>query len=160
MAVRVYKPAGANLETVGSTPQFELGTEAWGQDNSRWTYVVAGSTIGQYMCVGMTKAMSANPVTKAHVDAGRKLGVSQVAFAAGQYGWVATQGGNDLLRVKAKNACAISVALYTTGTAGFLDDTAASQTLVNGIVLTDTATSSGAAEECSIFTGLFSTPTP
>jgi hypothetical protein len=160
MAVRVYKPAGANLETVGSAPLFELGTEAWGQDNSRWNYVVAGSTIGQYMCVGMTKALSANPVTKAHVDAGRKLGVAQVAFAAGQYGWVAIQGGNDLLKVKAKNSCAVGVALYTTGTAGYLDDTAASQTLVNGIVLTDTATSSGASEECSIFTKLFSTPAP
>lgn len=160
MAVRVYRPAGVQLDVVGSTPQFELGTEAWGQDNSRWNYIVAGSTIGQYMCVGMTKAFSGNPVTKAHVDAGRKLGVAQVAFAAGQYGWVAIQGGNDVLKVKAKNSCQPAVALYTTGTAGYLDDTAASQTLVNGIVLTDTATASGANKECSIFTKLFSTPAP
>lgn len=160
MTTRVYKPAGVQLDVVGSTPQFELGTEAWGQDDSRWTYIVAGSAIAQYMCIGMTKAFSGNPVTKAMVDAGRKPGVAQVAFAAGQYGWVATQGGNDLLKVKAKNGCLPAVALYTTGTAGYLDDTSASQTLVNGIVLTDTATSSGASEECSIFTKLFSTPTP
>jgi hypothetical protein len=151
---------GVRLDVVGSTPDFSPGEIAWGEGDSRWIYVLAGSAVVQYMCVGLDKSFTANPITKAHADAGRKVGVAQVAFASGQYGWVATQGGNDLLRVKAKNSCQPAVGLYTTGTAGYLDDTAASQTLVNGIVLTDTATASGASKTCSIMTQAFPTPAP
>jgi len=157
---RIYAPAGVDVTAVGSSPLFELGTEAIGQDNSKWVYVLAGSAITAYNYVTMTKAFSAVPGTKALVDAGNKVGIAQNAIASGQYGWVAVRGGNDLLKVTAKTGCAISVALYTSGTAGYLDDTAASQTLVNGIVLTDTATSSGAAEECFVNTEAFPTPTP
>jgi hypothetical protein len=160
MPTKIFMPLGVRLDTVGSAPEFGLGDFAWGQDNSKWVYVLAGSIVAQYACVGLDKAFTANPITKAHADAGRKVGVAQVAFAAGQYGWVATQGGNDLLKVKAKNSCQPAVALYTTGTAGYLDDTAASQTLVNGIVLTDTATASGASKTCSIMTEAFPTPAP
>lgn len=160
MATKIYSPAGVNVSNVSTTQEWELGTEARGQDGTKWVYIKAGSAVTQYMCVGIDKAYSANPVTKAMVDAGRQIGIAQVAFAINEYGWVATKGGNDHLRVRAKNACAPAVALYTTGTAGYLDDTSASQTLVNGIVLTDSATSSGAAEECRLFTDVFSTPTP
>jgi len=157
---RIYSPVGVNVDTVDSAQTFELGTEAQGQDGSKFVYVLADATITQYNAVAIAKDFGATPITKALVDAGNQVGVAQVAFAAGQYGWVATKGGNDLLRVTAKNGCAVGVALYTCGTAGYLDDTAASQTLVNGIVLTDTATSSGAAEECRVFTDLFPTPAP
>lgn len=156
---KIYSPAGVNVSNVATTQEWELGTKARGEGGSEWVYIKAGSAVTAFMCVGITKAYAAHPVTKALVDAGSMIGVAQVAFAINEYGWVATKGGNDHLRVRAKNACAISVALYTTATAGYLDDTAASQTLVNGIVLTDTATSSGAAEECLISTNLFPTPT-
>jgi hypothetical protein len=160
MAIRVTDPAGVRIEDVSSTPTAALGAMAWGQDNSKWVYCLAQSTITQYMCVGLDKSYTANPITKAHADAGRKPGIAQTAFAVGQYGWVAVQGGNDLIKVRAKNACLPAVALYTTGTAGYLDDTAASQTLVNGIVLTDTATASGASKTAFLMCELFSTPAP
>lgn len=160
MTTKIHSPLGANVGVVSSTPAFGLGQEACGEDNSKFVYVLAGSAITTSMAVGINKSYSANPVTKAMVDAGRKVGVAQNAMAAGQYGWVAVRGGNDLLKVRAKNGCLPSVALYTTATPGYLDDTAASQTLVNGIVLTDTATSSGAREECFINTEMFPTPTP
>jgi hypothetical protein len=160
MPIKVLRPLGANVDEVSSTATHALGEEAWGQDNSKFVYVLANSAITTSMAVGMNKSYSANPLTKTHVDAGRKVGVAQNAMAVGQYGWVAVRGGNDLLKVRVKNSCAVSVALYTTSTAGYLDDTSASQTLVNGIVLTDTATSSGAREECFINTEMSPTPTP
>ena len=160
MTTKIFSPAGVNVADVSSSAGFELGTEAQGQDGSKWVYVLADEAITQYNAVAIAKDFGASKITKTLVDAGSQVGVAQVAFAAGQYGWVATKGGNDLLLVTCKNGCQPGVALYTCATSGYLDDTAASQTLVNGIVLTDTATSSGAAEQCRIFTDMFPTPTP
>lgn len=160
MTVAIVQPVGVNVDVVSSSPGHGLGDVARGKDGSRWVYVKANSAITQYMCVTMDKTFGANPSTKTHVDLGRKIGFAQVAFTASQYGWVATEGGNNGLYVRARNSCAVGVALYTTAVAGYLDDTSASQTLVNGVVLTDTATSSGAAEECRVFTQAFPTPSP
>lgn len=158
---QIFHPPGVSTGTVESSPSHSLGEMAVGQDGSKWLYVLASaSAITQYMAVGIDKNFKINRVTKALVDAGNRVGLAQVAFAAGQYGWVALEGSNDLLKVTAKNGCLPSVALYTTATAGYLDDTAASQTLVNGVVLTDTATSSGAAKTCNAFTQMFPTPAP
>lgn len=150
MPTKIFRPLGVNVATVESTPSQALGIQAQGQDNSQWIYVLANSAIVAGMAVGLSKTYGANPLTKAHVDANRKVAVAQVAFAAGQYGWVATRGGNDLLSVRAKNACLPNVKLYTTSTAGYLDDTSGSQTLVQGITLTDTSTATGALKTCFI----------
>lgn len=160
MAIRIFSPIGADISQTHTEAKFALGTKAEGSDNSKWVYVKANSAVTQYMWVGIAKDYTMNPGTKTHLDSGRKPGLAQVAFSADDYGWVAVQGGNDQLYVKAKNSCAISVALYSTATAGFVDDTAASQTLLNGLVLTDTSTASGASKTCFAFTELFSTPTP
>jgi len=160
MPIKIYSPLGVKLDVPSSTPDAALGDEARGEANSKWLYVLAGEAITQYAAVGVNYNFTANLLTKVHADAGRKIGVAQVAFASGQYGWVATQGGNNILAVRAKNACQPNVALYTTATAGYLDDTSATQTLVNGIVLTDTATASGAAKPAFIMTEVFPTPAP
>jgi len=157
---KVYVPAGVDLSQTHTTAKFAVGTFAEGGDGSKWLYVKANSAVTQYMWVGIAKDFTMNPGTKAHLDAGRKPGIAQVAFAANEYGWVAVKGGNDGIKVRAKNSCQPSVALYSTATAGYVDDTAASQTLLNGLVLTDTSTSTGADEECFTHTELFSTPTP
>jgi hypothetical protein len=160
MAITVYGPAGVNLSATHDEPKFKVGTVAHGDNGTKWMYVKANSAVAQYMWVGIAKDFTMNPGTKSHIDGGRKPGLAQVEFKADEYGWVALAGGNDVLKVKAKTGCLPSVALYTSGTAGFVDDTSGSQTLINGIVLTDTATSSGAAEECFANTEIFPTPTP
>lgn len=142
-----YCPIGVNLTATSASPVFGLGQVAEGSDGSKWLYVKASGAITQYMWVGITTAWVAAAGTKAMLDDGYKVGFAQVAFADTEYGWVCIKGGNSAVFVKAKNSCLPNVDLYSSGTAGFVDDTSASQTLINGLVLTDTATSSGAAEE-------------
>ena len=156
----IFNPAGVRLTATHTDPKFAVGTEAQGNDGSRWIYVKANSAVTQYMWVGISKDFTMNPGTKTHLDAGRQPAIAQVAFAASEYGWVAIKGGNDGLKVRAKNSCEVNVALYSTATAGYVDDTSASQTLLNGLVLTDTSTASGAAEECFTHAELHATPTP
>jgi len=136
---------GANLQLVytpsttlvpyagGSDPGYAVGQKTQGTDGSVWTYVKASSSISQYNWVGIDENFQAAPLTKAMADAGWIIGVAQVAIASGSYGWVCTQGANVTGGVLA--SCAADVTLYTSGTAGYLDDAATTQTKIDGVVL-------------------------
>lgn len=160
MSVKIYMPAGVNVEDVSSSQSFELLTCAYGQDGSKWVYAKAGEAITQYMAVAIEEDGDAFALTKALADGGDKIGIAQVGFATGQFGWFLTEGGGTTYKVRLKNGCLPNVGLYTTATAGYLDDTSASQTQVWGIVAKDTATSSGAAEEVFIAGQLHAQATP
>lgn len=137
---------GADPENVSTTATHELGTQFVGDDGTEWMYVRAAGAITQYDAVGIELAtFDAASLIKAHADAGRVVGFAQVAFADNDYGWVALKGQ---VTVRLKNGCLPAVALYTTASAGMLDDTSASQTRVYGIRSTDTATASGASKVC------------
>lgn len=158
---KIYQPLGVDVDTTTASATHELGCRAYGEDGTEWVYVVADEAITQYNAVAVVKDFGASKLTKALADAGSILGVAQVAFASGEYGWVLVRGGgNDSYFVTCKTGCLPNVGLYTSGTAGYLDDTSASQTAVLGIKLTDTATSSGAAEECFMFAELRAAATP
>lgn len=111
----------------------KLGTRVQATDGQEYLYVLAGSAITQYAVVGVDEDFNAYPLTKAMADDGWTIGAAQVAFASGDYGYVATRGHN--LTIQVKGSCAADVALYTTATAGKLDDTSTSQTKIEGIVL-------------------------
>lgn len=102
-------------------------------DGKRWIYVQANGTISQYDAVGIDEDGQAAPLTKAMADDNWKIGVAQVAFADDEYGWVQIYG-NTTVNVLAN--CGADTALYTSGTAGSLDDDDTDQTLVRGITLT------------------------
>jgi hypothetical protein len=139
---------GADLTATHTSAQHDLGTVVKASDGSEYIYVEADSAITQYDAVGITPVdFGAAPLTKAFADAGRMVAFAQVAIASGSFGWVGLKG---YLNVRLKNACAPNVPLYTSGSAGMLDDTSASQTRVYGIRAADTATSSGAGEECFV----------
>lgn len=126
---------GVNLTDTptSNTSGLELGTTVSAADNQEYTLVVAGSAITQYDWIGIDENFSAYPLTKAMADDGWIIGAAQVAFDAGDYGWIATKGANLTGRIGA--SCAADVALYTSSTAGVLDDTATSQTKIDGAVL-------------------------
>lgn len=119
-----------------------LGQRAPGSDNSEWLYVQAGTAITQYSTVGIDEDFQAWPITKAIADDGWNIGFAQVAFADADYGWVAIKGSN--IRARGAAACQPDVALYTSATAGVLDDTSASQTKIDGIVFVATASGTNA----------------
>ena len=116
-----------------STPSQAIGTRMVATDAAEWLYVTAGSAIAQYDGVAVTEAYSAVPSTKALVDSGELGAAAPEAISSGEYGWV-QMGGVCTINVLA--SCAADVILYSSATAGSLDDASTSQTRVDGIKLT------------------------
>lgn len=123
--------------------EFPLGTRVAFTDGQEYIFVHASGAITQYDWVAIDENYEAAAGTKALADDGHLVGFAQVAFADNDFGWVATRGSNISVRVAA--SCAVDVTLYTTSTAGVLDDTSASQTAINGVVLVEATTTSGVA---------------
>lgn len=137
----------AGTTTDGEGAEFKLGTRVTGTDGSHWVYVQAGAAITQYSWVAIDENFQAVMGTKALADVGHQVGFAQVAFSDNDFGWVCVHGpGNITVRVLA--SCAADVQLYTSGTAGALDDTSASQTLIRGVVLVAAATNTASDREC------------
>lgn len=140
---------GVNYADTPTSPQFALGTLDEGEDGTLWVYVQANGAIGQYDAVAIDEDYQAAKLTKSLADAGQRLGVAQSAFADNDYGWVALRGSN--IKVNALTSCAADTALYTSATAGSLDDDSTSQTAITGIVIVSAVGSGGAAAtECII----------
>lgn len=136
----------AGTTTNGENAVYTLGTRVTASDGSVWVYVQAGAAITQYSWVAIDENFQAVMGTKALADAGHQVGFAQVAFSDNDFGWVCVHGpGNITVRVLA--SCAADVQLYTTGTAGALDDTSASQTLLRGVVLVTAATNTASTRE-------------
>lgn len=137
--------AGTTTNGVGA--KFALGTRLTATDGSMWVYCQAGEAIGTAgMCVGIDEDYQMLKMTKALCDAGFQPGFVQMAFADNDMGWVCVHsGGNINMRVAA--SCAADVQLYTTATAGVLDDTSASQTIVRGCVIVVAASNTASTRE-------------
>jgi len=126
-----------------------LGTIVNTTDGGVAMYVVAASTIAQYdACVIINTSsatgasIAAVPVTTTNALTSQRLAFAQTAIASGAYGWVYTSGNN--LRVKTLVACQPAVPLFTTSTAGSLDDTVVTAGYCLGVVLMSSATSASA----------------
>jgi hypothetical protein len=157
--------AGINLSTTydgtttdGAGAPFTLGTRVTASDGSQWVFVQAGAAITQYSWVAIDENFQAVMGTKALADAGHGVGFAQVAFDDNDFGWVAVNApGNITVRVLA--SCAADVQLYTSGTAGAMDDTSASQTLLRGVVLVAAATNTASSREAiAVYPSATATP--
>lgn len=158
MAYATSGMIGVDLSQTTTTQDHTLGTTASGTDNSDWVYVQAGAAITQYDALAIDENYQAVALTKALADAGHSVGFAQVAFANDEYGWVATKGSNITCRVA--GSCAADVQLYTTGNAGILDDTSASQTAIRGVVAVTTNGTTAASTSEVIATYPSATATP
>jgi hypothetical protein len=140
--------------SAGSTTTLPVtvGTQVATSNNGRYIFARAESDIAAYDCVifstyadsaSATPILRAVPITTTNAAA---LGYSMVGFAqnaitSGTYGWI---GLNGLLKVNLLIACNPKVPLYTTATAGKLDDTTVSAGYIQGIVANTSATSASA----------------
>lgn len=138
--------AGINLQGVDTTPVFGTGTTVATSDGGEAVYVQATSTIAQYNACIIINTSSATgqsvgcvPVTTTNALTSQRLAFAQTAIASSSYGWVQTSGNN--IRVNALIACQPAVPLYTTATAGSLDDTIVTAGYCLGVVLMSSATS-------------------
>lgn len=140
--------------SAGSTTMFPVtvGTQVSTSNNGRYIFARAESDIAAFDCVvfstyadsaSLTPILRAVPITTTNAAA---LGYSMVGFAqnaitSSYYGWI---GLNGNLRVKLLIGCNPKVPLYTTATAGSLDDTTVSAGYIQGIVANTSATSASA----------------
>jgi hypothetical protein len=146
----------------GTTPQFGLGDEI-NVCGAQYKYCIAEGAVAAYaLCLIEADGDVIEATTTLVGTAARPttLGVPQFAMADEEYGWVAVgpfgpfrEDGSTTFKVLAANA-ATSVRLYTTGTAGVVDD-AVTTGLVAGLALTETVTTQEAAD-CVAVTRLVS----
>jgi hypothetical protein len=131
---------------------FTPGTRVGISNDGAAIFARAESTINQYDCVLIstfgdsasgTPILRAVPATTALAASlgFPKVGFAQVAVTSGYYAWFHVGG---LPRVNLLIACQPKVPLYTTTTAGSLDDTTVSAGLIQGLVANTSATSASA----------------
>ena len=145
--------------TDGQNAPFTLGQRVIGNNGSAWVFVQAGAAITQYSWVAIDENYQAVMGTKALADVGHQVGFAQVAFDDNDFGWVAVHApGNITVRVL--GSCAADVQLYTSGTAGAVDDTSASQTLLRGLVIVsaNSTTAASTKEAIAVYPNATATP--
>lgn len=110
-------------------------------DNRKFVFVSASTSVTSYQLVAIDSSHYVQAATSALASAASRLGVAQNNISAGSWGWVQVRG---LMTVNALSTCSSAVALYTSGTAGSVDDTSASQVKIGGLVLTGNITAAAA----------------
>ena len=130
---------GANFTaTDGTTPRFALGTIAQTDDGGEVVYCISSGAVSQYALCGINEDFDVYMMTTALAAQSDRLGFPQIAFAAGEYGWVYTRGSN--IKVRTKASATADSQLWTTASAGVVDDaTAASALKLDGMVLVASA---------------------
>jgi len=150
MAFVVSGQAGIDLTKTTTVPQHTLGTRVDTTGGGVFEYVKALSTISQYDAVLIDGNTAAVPITTTNSAAGtgpKAVGVAQVSIASASYGWVQRTGK---MQVNVLADCNDFVALFTTGTAGKLDDATVSAQLVLSL---NTVTSTSTASAVSALAG-------
>src|SRR3990167_1559300 len=122
--------AGTGLDEGGL---FKLGTRCRLDDGGEAIYVHAAAAITKFYAVAIDENFEAQHITNTIAKTGHMLGFApDAAFADNDFGWVRTKGTN--FTVKLMSACAADISLYTTATAGKLDDATSSGVRVDGLV--------------------------
>lgn len=143
---------GINLGDSTSDRKFAVGTIVNLNDGGQAVYVSAASTVSTFMVVGIDQNFGVVPLTTTNAANSKSIGFAQTSIASGYFGWVQTSG-RPKIAVLAN--CSDNVPLYTTATAGSLDDTVVSTGLILGVTLPTRATSvsNATAVTCIAATG-------
>jgi len=136
MAVSTSNLAGVALGATDTSAQFKVGTTVNLDDGGQAVYVQAASDVAQYSAVAVLGNNTVAPLTTTNSANSKAVGFAQVSIASAAYGWVQL-GGKPVVKLAA--SCNPAVPLYTTATAGVLDDAVVSGGLVAGIVALSTA---------------------
>jgi hypothetical protein len=125
--------------------QFELGSLVDGENATQWMFVKCAAAVKQFDCVVIDELFNATSVTNANSRYGYTTGYAQVAFAAGDVGWVALQGSGVQCRTKGvlRNSVFVCAPATASGSAGVLRGSAAGRLRLAGLRVVSTATGSG-----------------
>ncbi len=123
---------GVSLGQVDTTAQFTPGTLVNLSDGGQAMYVKSStSALSTYAAVSINQNGIATMLTTTTGAASPRVGFAQVSVATSNYGWVVL-GGQFQCNVAAQ--CASSVPLFTTSTAGVLDDATVTAGYVMGLI--------------------------
>ena len=126
---------GPALDDVQPTARIAVGTRVNTSDGGAAVYVRALSEISTYAAVAIFADGTAQMLTTTNSATTKRVGFAQTSIASGYYGWVQTSG---VVKVNLAANCDDNVPLYTTATAGVLDDAVVSTGLVIGVTSTVT----------------------
>lgn len=136
---------GTNYLLTHTVPKHKLGDERKVKGVGTFKYVKASAAFAVYAAVKVDDDGTAAGITTTISGSEPTLvGFAQVAFAINAYGWVfiGEGGGSGVgIKVLAQTLCAADAKLYTTGTAGEIDDTATD--LIQGVKLITTNAAGG-----------------
>lgn len=139
--------------TVAGFPGFSPGDVSIDNMGGQWVFCLTASACAAHALCTISQALvpiAAEATTTTIADFPYKLGIPQVAVASGSYGWFWRGPGGGVsrgIKVLAANAT-LGKILYTTATAGVVDDANVDESVVSGLTLTATVTTQ-AATECS-----------
>lgn len=135
MPIIISSISTPSFDNVTATPRMSVNTVVDLSDAGSAIYVKALSELSQYAYVLIDVAGNAQMATTTLAASSRRGGWVQQSIPSGYYGWAQISGapmGN-----LAAN-CAPNVPLYTTATAGVLDDATVSGGLILGTIATVT----------------------
>jgi len=136
MATSASSVIGVNLTRVDASAMFPVGTIVNLNDGGQAMYVKAStSALSTYSAVSISKNGIAMQLTTTNAATTSRVGFAQVSVATSNYAWVAL-GGKVLVMGAAQ--CAPAVPLFTTGTAGVLDDATVTAGYIPGMVAATT----------------------
>ena len=142
-------PVGFNYKYADTEQKSEL-LDRFTHSDGEFVYVQANGAVAQYAIVKIDNdGQAAELTTTISGSEPTACGILQVALADNEYGWAWVKGGGSGkgIKVKALTLCATDVKLYTTATAGAIDDSATD--LVQGLTLCSTNAAGGTvATEC------------
>lgn len=147
----ILGPHGFNPDVTTATGKFDLLSRA-ANEKGEWRYGKASAAIEQYTPVKISNDGDITILTTAEsASEPTGAGVTQIAFAVNEYGWVwvgCGGGAGSGIKVKALTLCQNAVKIYTTADAsGAVDDTATD--LIQGLSLISTNAAGGTvAMEC------------
>jgi hypothetical protein len=142
----VTPSAGIDLDATSTTKDFALGTVVCGTDSSgsyaaEYMYVTSASAVTQYAACKIDNDYAITEVTNAISGTEpTAIGVPQIAMdgsSTAVYGWVVVSGSGT---VECATTVTANAKVYTTATAGRVDDTASSGDLIQGLTFVGTTT--------------------
>lgn len=142
MTISVSGVIGVALSNTDTSPQYALGTTVNLDNGGQAFYVQAGGAVAAYDAVSVKNDDTAVSLTTTTSAGTKRVAWAQVAIASGEYGWVQTGSG---VTANLAASCQPNVPLYTTATAGVLDDAVVSGGLVLGVVATTSVVTAGPA---------------
>lgn len=141
----------------GSTSTAEVGS-TFETKGAQWIYVKASTAITAYQACVVASDGTIGPATHGGTyptsAVVRTICIAQFAFASGDYGWawcgpgLLREDDSSNFKVSALTLCVLDVIVYTTGTAGSIDDTSSSQEQIQGLYLASTVGGSTANTAC------------